>query len=384
MSEQPEIRVDDIDDGDSQPVSNHGARDGNTTQPVLNHGASDGNTTQSSEGPVTPTSLSETFSCLESDTDLKHDLVSASSSECSGPQEDTPESGASVESDEGSTESGACSVEPEAQAQDALSAPVTASNPRSKTIRFTEELLAECEHTIGYKFSNRAILEQSLTHASISKTRLASNERLEFLGDSIMGAVVCEYLFQEFPEYPEGELTRIKSSVVSRHTCSKISAQLNFGRFLALGKGLAVHDRIPTSILAAAFESVIAAVYLDGGWDPARHFIVNALREEVKRVSRSAHGFNFKSMLQQSAQKTMGATPIYKLLGEKGPDHSKNFQISASISDRLFPPAWGASKKEAEQNAAKNALDELKAKKAPAPVYDPSQVAAQDDSSDSA
>ena len=300
-----------------------------------------------------PDPLTETHALIESDTDLNvasdlvaSDLVASDSVADDSKLESTQVVDSLVEKSDDPTS--------------AQGASRSSSSSRVQNVRFTEELLAECEYTIGYRFKNRRLLEQSLTHASISPTRLASNERLEFLGDSIMGAVVCEYLYIEFPEYPEGELTRIKSSVVSRHTCAQISAVLNFGKFLALGKGLAVHNEIPTSILAAAFESVIAGIYLDGGWDPTRHFIVNALRAEVQRVAHSSHGYNFKSMLQQSAQKTFGKTPIYKLLAEKGPDHSKTFHISAAIGERLFAPAWGASKKEAEQNAAQNALAELK------------------------
>jgi ribonuclease-3 len=359
MSEQPEVGAESVDD-DSSPAPK--------TSP--------------------PDFLAETLPCIESDTDTNVDAQAvAQQGAISDQRTDADSESATLDSaatanphlptDAKSDSPSRVDSSPKIRKPELaevpplpVAAPTAPTTPasRAQNIRFTDDLLTECEETIGYKFKNRAMLEQSLTHASISKTRLASNERLEFLGDSIMGAVVCEFLFKEFPEYPEGELTRIKSSVVSRHTCSKVSAELNFGRFLALGKGLAVHDRIPTSILAAAFESVIAGIYLDGGWEPAGRFIISALRAEIKQVSRSAHGYNFKSLLQQSAQKTMGATPVYKLLAEKGPDHSKNFQISAAIGARLFAAAWGASKKEAEQNAARNALEELKAQKEPKPA----------------
>lgn len=227
------------------------------------------------------------------------------------------------------------------------------------SVHIPDDTLAECEVSIGYKFSDRNILKHSLTHSSIAPTRGQSNERLEFLGDAIMGAAVCEYLFESYPDYSEGELTRIKSAVVSRQTCAKMSNALNFDRFLLLGKGLAIHDRIPSSVLAAVFESIIAAIYLDGGWSAAKEFVLRTLRDEVARVGKSTHGQNYKSQLQQIAQKNFGETPAYKMLDEKGPDHAKCFQIAAAIGQQMFPAAWGPSKKEAEQNAAQNALESI-------------------------
>lgn len=236
-----------------------------------------------------------------------------------------------------------------------------ASSSRSSLsgLHIPDEKIRECERTIGYSFTDRNILTHSLTHSSIAPTRGQSNERLEFLGDAIMGAAVCEYLFETYPEYSEGELTRIKSAVVSRQTCAKMSNRLKFDRFLLLGKGLAIHERIPSSVLAAVFESIIAAIYLDGGWAAAKKFVLDTLRDEVARVGQSTHGQNYKSQLQQVAQKNFGETPAYRMLDEKGPDHAKCFQIAAAIGSQVFPSAWGPSKKEAEQNAAQNALESI-------------------------
>lgn len=231
--------------------------------------------------------------------------------------------------------------------------------PPQRTSRLPEDVLRDCEQAIGHSFADPGLLEHALTHASIASVRLESNERLEFLGDAIMGSAVCEYLFQTYPTYAEGELTRIKSAVVSRQTCAKMSNRLGFERFLLLGKGLAIHDRIPSSILAAVFESIIAALYLDGGWPAANRFILSALADEIAKVARTAHGRNFKSQLQQLAQKNFNQTPIYRLIDEKGPDHSKCFQVAAAIGETLYPAAWGPNKKEAEQNAADNALKEI-------------------------
>ena len=231
--------------------------------------------------------------------------------------------------------------------------------PMLPGVDIPDDQLRACEAAIGYSFFDRNILKHSLTHSSIAPTRGQSNERLEFLGDAIMGAAVCEYLFETYPEYSEGELTRIKSSVVSRQTCAKMSNRLKLDRFILLGKGLAIHERIPSSVLAAVFEAIIAAIYLDGGWSVAKKFVMETLSDEVARVGKSTHGQNYKSQFQQVAQKNFGETPVYRMLDEKGPDHAKCFQIAASIGSQIFPAAWGPSKKEAEQNAAQNALESI-------------------------
>src|SRR5438132_1523876 len=133
----------------------------------------------------------------------------------------------------------------------------------------SDEMLELCEAALEYRFENRDLLRNCLTHASGANHRLASNERLEFLGDAILGAVVCEMLYHRFPEETEGELTRIKSIVVSRSTCAKISEALALPTFLLLGKGLSVNETVPMSVAAAVFESLIAGVYLDGGLAPS-------------------------------------------------------------------------------------------------------------------
>ena len=144
-------------------------------------------------------------------------------------------------------------------------------------------LLKTCQERIGYLFNDWALLRSALTHASGAQHRLASNERLEFLGDAILGAVVCEMLYHRFPEYLEGELTKIKSVVVSRQTCAKVSEALGLDEFLLLGKGMSVVDGLPPSLLADVFESLIAAVYLDGGLEPKA---VIAVLEKVAREQR--------------------------------------------------------------------------------------------------
>jgi ribonuclease-3 len=229
----------------------------------------------------------------------------------------------------------------------------------------TESKFSLCEEALAYQFRDRRHLELALTHASVARTRIESNERLEFLGDAILGGIICETLYHRFPEYPEGELTRIKSSLVSRNTCARIAEQLGLGEFLLLGKGLLTHQHIPASILAGVFEAVVAAVYLDGGHEAVQSFIERAMADELHLEIEPRLSRNYKSLLQQMSQKQFGATPLYQVLDEKGPDHSKCFKISAAIGPQAYQAAWGNSKKEAEQRAALNALCEIEGKPAP-------------------
>ncbi|HWE36128.1 MAG TPA: ribonuclease III [Isosphaeraceae bacterium] len=222
-----------------------------------------------------------------------------------------------------------------------------------------EELLLEyCQRALDYDFRDPSFLRAALTHASGADHRLASNERLEFLGDAILGAIVCELLYLKFPDYQEGDLTRIKSVVVSRRTCAKISQELGFQEFLIMGKGMGASEQTPSSILADLFESLVGAIYLDGGMEAAKDFVVEHLEPEID-ATVEGQGVNYKSSLQQTAQRQFGATPTYLLLDEKGPDHHKCFKISAQIGPRRYAPAWGRNKKDAEQRAALNALSQI-------------------------
>jgi ribonuclease-3 len=231
--------------------------------------------------------------------------------------------------------------------------------PPELTTNRETEILDECQRAIGYQFRQAELLRASLTHTSGASTRVASNERLEFLGDAVLGLVTCEQLFQRFPDYQEGDLTKIKSVVVSRRTCARISRHLHLGDYLFLGKGMNVHTDVPSSLLADVFESVVGAIYLDGGLEPAREFILRYVSPEIEHVAEGAHGGNFKSLLQQVAQREFGATPQYHVLDEQGPDHNKCFKISAVIGRHGYAAAWGRNKKEAEQKAAMNALAQI-------------------------
>lgn len=230
---------------------------------------------------------------------------------------------------------------------------------RSANAENKARLLEECQQLLGYQFNSTDILISALTHASSADSRVGSNERLEFLGDSVLGLVICEQLYHLFPKLLEGELTKIKSVVVSRRTCARISRQLGMERFLILGKGMATQAVIPASVLADVFESLIAAIYLDGGLPPAQAFILKHTRSEIEKSASGQHGENHKSILQQMAQKEFGATPTYEMLEEHGPDHSKMFKVTAVIGNLRYPAAWGHNKKEAEQRAALNALSQI-------------------------
>jgi len=233
------------------------------------------------------------------------------------------------------------------------------------TSSLESEILDECQRSIGYQFRQPELLRAALTHASGANTRLASNERLEFLGDSVLGLVCCEYLYLHFPDFQEGDMTKVKSVVVSRRTCARMSRQMQLGDYLFLGKGMNSHVDVPASLQADVFESMVAGIYLDGGLEAAKTFILKYLAPEIEHVAEGASGGNHKSLLQQVAQREFGATPQYHLLDEKGPDHSKCFKIAAVIGRHPYAAAWGRNKKEAEQKAALNALAQINGEPVP-------------------
>ncbi len=222
-----------------------------------------------------------------------------------------------------------------------------------------DDIRASIEQITEHPFGDRHLIDEALTHASVADDHLASNERMEFLGDAVLGFVVCEYLYQQYPDEREGELTKIKSAVVSRRTCAQLSDQLGLTCLLNLGKGMTGRDDLPPSLAAAVYESVVAAIYLDGGMEPARRFILQHLTPMIDDAAASAHQHNFKSVLQQHAQRHMSGLPSYILLDEKGPDHAKCFEVCVEIDGRRYPSQWGQSKKQAEQLAALAALKHM-------------------------
>lgn len=218
---------------------------------------------------------------------------------------------------------------------------------------------AKLETTLGYRFRDTQLLERALTHSSMTDAGLEANERLEFLGDAVLGMVVCELLFQQYPTLREGDLTKIKSHAVSRETCAVLARALGIDQHLLVGKGMLTSRELPASLAACALESVIGALYLDGGMDAARAFIIPLVQPEILAAAASGHQRNFKSLLQQHCQSTMGTSPVYRVLDEQGPDHAKCFKVAVEVAGKRFTPCWGATKKKAEQEAAMLALREL-------------------------
>lgn len=230
-----------------------------------------------------------------------------------------------------------------------------------------DAVLDACQTAIGYQFQKPELLRAALTHTSGANTRQGSNERMEFLGDSVLGLITCEQLYLRFPDYQEGDLTKIKSVVVSRKTCAKFSQEIGLGDFLYLGKGMNGYAEMPSNLLADVFEALVAAIFLDGGWEAAKEFVLEFVIPEIDEVAQDAVGSNAKSILQQVCQREYNETPRYLILDEQGPDHNKCFKIAADVAGHRFPPSWGKNKKEAELKAAMNALAEIEGDPVPYP-----------------
>ncbi len=222
-----------------------------------------------------------------------------------------------------------------------------------------KETLQQIEQAIGYEFSNKELLAKAFTHSSAVDNRILSNERLEFLGDSVLAVVICQTLFERFPNYLEGDLTKIKSMIVSRGTCARVSRHLGLQKYLKVGKGMVSSRALSGSLAAGVLETVIGAIYIDGGFEAAHNFILRVFGSLIDTADAQQAQGNFKSLLQQHAQEKFNVTPVYMLLDEKGPDHNKCFELGVVVDDQHFTSAWGTNKKEAEQKAAFNALVEL-------------------------
>jgi ribonuclease-3 len=229
------------------------------------------------------------------------------------------------------------------------------------------DLHERAEKVLGLVFVHPDLLVEALTHASIADNRLKSNERMEFLGDAVLDLVICEALYKKFPSLLEGDLTKIKSAVVSRRTCAEVARETGLADLLIIGKGISSREAMPSSLAAAVYESIVAGIYLDSGFEVVKDYILKTMGPKIESISANIHQQNYKALLQQYAQKQLGATPIYELLDEKGPDHSKCFEVCVTVEGRRFTSAWGPNKKMAEQKAALLALEELG-------VLDPKEV----------
>ncbi|MEE9584817.1 MAG: ribonuclease III [Candidatus Brocadiales bacterium] len=221
------------------------------------------------------------------------------------------------------------------------------------------ESLKRCQKGLKYTFKDISLLEKALIHTSCKLEYNGSNERLEFLGDAVLGMVISGHLYNTFVEFSEGELTKIKSVVVSQPILAKTGNRLGLSGYITVGKGLHGKHGFPRSIIANVFEAVIAAVYIDGGIRAASDFVLTHLLEEIKLASKDEHVRNYKSLLQQYCQKHLNTTPQYKLIGQHGPDHGKTFEVMVVIKDNTYGHGKGQSKKEAEQLAAEETLNAI-------------------------
>lgn len=222
------------------------------------------------------------------------------------------------------------------------------------------EQLTELEEKLGYHFKNQKYLKTALTHSSYAnenKIASGSNERLEFLGDSILGLVVADYLFKKFPHLPEGDLTKKRAALVCEKACCGFSRQLGVGKFLLLSKGEQNSGgRTRSSILADAFESITAAIYMDGGMEESRKFVLRFVLPLLKETKPKIFK-DYKTSLQEIIQKNPEETLEYVLTGESGPDHDKHFTVEVRLDHNIIGKGGGRSKKEAEQQAAREALE---------------------------
>ena len=223
-------------------------------------------------------------------------------------------------------------------------------------------MIKDLEAAIGYHFHNISLLQNALTHSSYANERwhnsLLSNERLEFLGDSVLGMLVAEYLYRNFPDRPEGELTRMRADMVCEGTLSATANRIGLGKHLMLGLGEELGGgRTRDSILADAMESVIAACFLDGGLEAALQIVQKFILVEVP-VTR-LHNVDYKTQLQELVQQKKNQVLSYTLVGQSGPDHDKHFDVAVSLNGETVGVGSGSSKKRAEQMAARDAMEKL-------------------------
>ena len=223
-------------------------------------------------------------------------------------------------------------------------------------------MIKDLENAIGYRFRNIGLLQNALTHSSYANERwhnsLLSNERLEFLGDSVLGMLVAEYLYHNFPDRPEGELTRMRADMVCEKTLAAAANRIGIGEHLLLGHG---EDRLGgrnrESILADAMESVIAACFLDGGIEAALKVVRQFILVEVPVTK--LHNVDYKTALQELVQQKKNQVLAYTLVGQSGPDHDKQFDVEVALNGTVVGRGTGRSKKRAEQDAARTAIEKL-------------------------
>jgi ribonuclease-3 len=224
------------------------------------------------------------------------------------------------------------------------------------------ERLRRCEERIGYSFADPALLQLALTHASSTADKRRDNERLEFFGDAVLGFLVSQYLYENRPELREGELTELRSILVRRRTLARAMRRMDLKECLILGGGIDPDRALPGSVLANVFEALLAAIYLDGGMKPAGAFLRQWLAPEMPPAGSGLPETNYKSLLQTRLQKAGRGVPDYTVVGESGPEHEKIFTVAAVVEGRECGRGTGRNKKDAEQQAARAAMEHLEAR----------------------
>lgn len=229
--------------------------------------------------------------------------------------------------------------------------------------RSEDPLLGELSKVLAYDFKDKDLIKTAITHTSFAneaRGRVDHNERLEFLGDSVLSLSVSEFIYKTYPKLPEGSMTKLRAGVVSEFTLAKIAKSMGLGKYLRLGKGEQINGgRHRDSILADAFEAIIAAIYLDGGLEPAKEFVIRQLADSIKNLSKSDGSWDSKTLLQELLQVSNRADIRYEIIAEDGPDHNKSFTAQISNNGKIIGTGQGKSKKEAEQMAAYNALKKI-------------------------
>jgi len=239
----------------------------------------------------------------------------------------------------------------------------TEKSPRKKKSRYRQ--LDSLQKRVRVKFNNKSLLNRAMTHRSYvneSGTPIKDNERLEYLGDSVLALVVNEYLFKRFEEYPEGALAKIKSAAVSESTLAKISNDINLGSYILMGRGEEQSGgRVRDSILANTLEALFGALYLDSGLKECKRVILALLRDDIERIDRLSYLRDPKTTLQEYVQKKYKDRPVYEVIEEKGPDHQKEFTVRLVINGSGVATGTGNSKRKAEMDAARKVLEQMHA-----------------------
>ena len=239
------------------------------------------------------------------------------------------------------------------------------SNTLLKMCNQSERLskLSELEKHLGYRFQDTSLLELALTHKSVAyevNADVGYNDRLEFLGDAVLEIIICAFLYKTFPEYTEGQLSKLRSVVVSQPILALCAKELDLGKYIVFGPSQNTHDgRVNEANLADTLEAIIASIYLDGGLKFARRFVLKILEDKIRQLAQDEIKYDYKTALQEYWQSTTHQPPVYSVIAETGPEHEKIFEVEVILGDTPYGRGVGRNKKAAEQQAAKIALEKF-------------------------